>query len=142
MMRRVARTMLASWILVSAPWLLGEERVSSPVEIMLGRSAAAAEVRTKVATSTQSDGPDGKTVGVAWHPPFRLDATDALCPGENRLEIRVANLWHNRLVGDADLPKTKRVTRMVPELHYERLHGHKLMDSGLIGPVRIVAQIR
>ena len=96
----------------------------------LGRVAEVCEVRV-----------NGKTVGGAWHPPFRLDVADALHEGENRLEIRVANLWHNRLVADAELPKTKRVTRMVPESHYERLRGHKPIDSGLIGPVRIVAQI-
>ena len=93
----------------------------------LGRVAEVSEVRL-----------NGKPMGVSWHPPFRLDITDELRVGENRLEVRVANLWHNRLVGDAALPKPERVTRMVPETHYSRLRDKDLMDSGLLGPVRIV----
>ena len=92
----------------------------------LGRVAEVCEVRL-----------NGKLVGTRWHPPYRLDVTGALRAGENRLEVRVANLWHNRLVGDAGLPKAKRVTRMVPESHYQRLRGKSLIDSGLLGPVRI-----
>ncbi|MGN0853739.1 MAG: glycosyl hydrolase, partial [Kiritimatiellia bacterium] len=44
---------------------------------------------------------NGKTFPVLWKPPFRLDITDAVKPGEPiRLSIRVANLWANRLIGD------------------------------------------
>ncbi len=39
-------------------------------------------------------------MGVSWKAPFTLDITDALQAGENRLEIKVSNLWVNRLVGD------------------------------------------
>ena len=38
--------------------------------------------------------------GVLWKPPFRADITRALKPGKNRLEVRVTNLWVNRMVGD------------------------------------------
>jgi hypothetical protein len=81
---------------------------------------------------------NGKTIGTGWHPPYRLDVTDAIRPGENRLEVRVANLWHNRIVGDASLPEARRVTRMVPKTHYDRLRGKPLIPSGLLGPVRVV----
>ncbi len=81
---------------------------------------------------------NGKLLGTGWHPPYRFDVTGVLCPGENRLEIRVVNLWHNRLVGDAALPKTDRVSRMVPESHYDRLRGQKLIRSGLLGPVKLL----
>jgi len=97
------------------------------VKLDLGRVAEVCEVRL-----------GGKLIGVGWHPPYHFDVTDALRTGQNRIEVRVANLWHNRLVGDAVLPKTERVSRMAPETHYERLRGKKLMDSGLLGPVRIV----
>ena len=47
---------------------------------------------------------NGRDVGIAWRPPYRLDITDALTAGENRLEIDVANLWINRMIGDEQLP--------------------------------------
>lgn len=44
---------------------------------------------------------NGKNLGVLWKRPFRVDITDALKDGNNELEIRVSNLWVNRLIGDA-----------------------------------------
>jgi hypothetical protein len=35
---------------------------------------------------------NGKNLGVLWKPPFRLDISQAIKQGENRLEIRVTNL--------------------------------------------------
>lgn len=68
----------------------------------------------------------------------RLDITEELRSGENRLEVRVTTTWHNRLVRDAGLPKTERVSRMYPEGHYARYKGRNLLASGLVGPVRVV----
>ena len=48
---------------------------------------------------------NGKNLGIAWKAPYRLDATDALRAGDNSLEIRVTNLWPNRLIGDEQLPE-------------------------------------
>ncbi len=92
----------------------------------LGRVAEVCEVRL-----------NGKPLGGGWHPPYAFDVGDNLRPGKNTLEIRVANLWHNRLVADAALAKAQRVTRMVPEAHYRNVAGQKPLDSGLLGPVRI-----
>ncbi|MCQ2388165.1 MAG: hypothetical protein MJ138_00430 [Kiritimatiellae bacterium] len=49
---------------------------------------------------------NGKTFEPLWRPPFRLDVTDALAASKDRftLSVRVANLWPNRLVGDAKKP--------------------------------------
>ncbi len=98
----------------------------SSVSLDLGRVAEVCQVRL-----------NGQLVGVGFHPPYRFDVSRLLVSGKNRLEIRVANLWHNRLVGDAGLPKAQRVSRMVPEAHYQRLLGRKLMDSGVLGPAFI-----
>jgi hypothetical protein len=43
---------------------------------------------------------NGRGLGVVWKPPFRAEITKALRPGRNRLEVRVVNLWANRLIGD------------------------------------------
>jgi len=45
---------------------------------------------------------NGRNLGVLWKKPFRLDITSALQDGANELEVRVTNLWVNRLIGDAD----------------------------------------
>jgi hypothetical protein len=47
---------------------------------------------------------NGKELGILWKPPFYLDVTDAMRVGENKLEVRVTNLWPNRLIGDEQLP--------------------------------------
>jgi hypothetical protein len=47
---------------------------------------------------------NGENLGVAWKPPFRVEATKALRPGKNKLEVRVTNLWPNRLIGDEQQP--------------------------------------
>ena len=49
---------------------------------------------------------NGQEVRTLWMPPFTLDISDALTDGENVLEIEVANLWINRLIGDAALEDT------------------------------------
>ena len=43
---------------------------------------------------------NGKELGTLWHPPFRLDVSQALQAGKNTLEVEVTNLWINRLIGD------------------------------------------
>jgi hypothetical protein len=44
---------------------------------------------------------NGKNLGILWKQPFRVEVTDAMKEGANELEIRVTNLWVNRLIGDA-----------------------------------------
>lgn len=51
---------------------------------------------------------NGQTIGRLWKPPYTIDLGHALRVGTNRLTVRVANTWHNRLVGDADKPQAER----------------------------------
>ncbi len=67
---------------------------------------------------------------------FQLDLTTALRGGENVLEIEVANLWPNRLIGDQRLPPEKRIA-WTTRNPYRR--DSPLLPSGLIGPVRILS---
>jgi len=80
---------------------------------------------------------NGHDFGILWKPPFRADITDALKPGSNRLEVRVTNLWPNRLIGDAALPEEKRLTWTTFQPYKA---DSPLLPSGLLGPVGIQAQ--
>jgi hypothetical protein len=77
---------------------------------------------------------NGKPLGITWKKPFRVDLTGALKPGSNTIEITVANLWVNRLIGDAQPDATTKYT-FTTRNPYKA--NSKLQPSGLIGPVEI-----
>ena len=79
---------------------------------------------------------NGRDCGIAWKPPYRVDITDAACIGMNSLEIQVANLWPNRMIGDAALPEGKRFTWSSWE---QFKTNSSLLPSGLLGPVTLTA---
>ena len=78
---------------------------------------------------------NGKSPGILWKEPFRVDITDAARAGTNKLVIRVTNLWPNRMIGDQKLPESQRIT-------WASVQPYKadspLLPSGLLGPVRLV----
>lgn len=76
---------------------------------------------------------NGKDRGVLWTTPFEVDITDAARPGENTLEITVANLWPNRLIGDQSLPAEQQTTWATWNPYKK---DSPLLESGLLGPVR------
>jgi len=47
---------------------------------------------------------NGKNFGIIWKRPYSADITTALKPGINIVEIKVTNLWPNRLIGDEQIP--------------------------------------
>ncbi len=47
---------------------------------------------------------NGTPLGVVWSRPFLADATQAARAGANVLEVKVTNLWPNRLIGDEQQP--------------------------------------
>lgn len=66
----------------------------------------------------------------------RTDVTTALKPGLNHIEIKVTNLWPNRIIGDQQ-PNAKRYT-FTDVRAYQA--DSPLLESGLLGPVSIVAE--
>lgn len=101
---------------------------------------------------------NGKNLGVLWKPPFRVEVTQAARPGLNELEVRVTNLWPNRLIGDEQLPPDAEYNpggaiKAWPQWLLERRprpsgriafttwhHWRKdspLIESGLLGPVTL-----
>ncbi|MHB0960573.1 MAG: glycosyl hydrolase [Pirellulaceae bacterium] len=75
---------------------------------------------------------NGQDLGVVWCAPWHVDLTAALQDRDNQLEIEVANLWPNRLIGDAALPPSERLswTTWNP---YQPTDA--LLPSGLLGPI-------
>lgn len=78
---------------------------------------------------------NGKSLGIAWNPPFRINLKDALKQGENIIEIRVTNLWVNRLIGDQQPGMDKKITYTTMAFYRA---DSPLMPSGLLGPVQIL----
>ena len=75
---------------------------------------------------------NGKSLGIVWKKPFRVDVTSALKPGENKVEIKVTNLWVNRLIGDAQPGVTNKITYTTMPFYQA---NSKLLPSGLLGPL-------
>jgi hypothetical protein len=48
---------------------------------------------------------NGHDMGTLWRAPFQMDITSALVEGPNTLEVTVANLPVNRMIGDENLPE-------------------------------------
>jgi hypothetical protein len=104
---------------------------------------------------------NGVECGVLWKEPYSADITDALKEGENRLEVSVANTWHNRLIGDEQLPDDTgalssgllkgwpdwmmqnqprpepRRTTLLTKKQGDASKKSPLQTSGLLGPVTI-----
>ena len=106
---------------------------------------------------------NGVELGTAWKPPYRVDLSGALKRGRNQLEVRVANLWVNRLIGEArkpdPLPRWEKVmgefglAHVVKAIPEDVVNGTRkslfsvttfwkandpLRPSGLLGPVSIM----
>ncbi|MCJ2180239.1 glycosyl hydrolase [Novosphingobium album (ex Hu et al. 2023)] len=98
-------------------------RAGQPLTLDLGKVGVVARVRV-----------NGKDAGTAWHAPYRVDIGATVMPGINRLEVDVANLWVNRLIGDRQ-PGGKPVAWTVKPMY---LPDAQLRPSGLIGPVQLL----
>ncbi len=87
---------------------------------------------------------NGKTVGVSWAPPYRLDVTHELHPGSNKIEIAVTNEWTNRQMGDRTLPEGQGVLSsagLPPARPGGGAFGRPqiLPEAGLVGDVSLIA---
>lgn len=97
-------------------------RRGAPLLIDLGVVGDLAEVRV-----------NGRLAGTAWKAPYRLDIGRYVRAGRNTLDIRVANTWVNRLIGDAQPDAQDVGFTTVPTF----TPSAPLRPSGLIGPVTL-----
>lgn len=77
---------------------------------------------------------NGVYAGGVWTYPFNIDVTKYIKKGKNKIEIEVVNRWVNRIIGDLNLPENERDIDM---LYNPYKADSKLVDSGLIGPVKL-----
>jgi hypothetical protein len=103
---------------------------------------------------------NGVQLGTLWKPPFRVEITNALKPGNNELRVQVVNLWVNRMIGDEELPADSdrdsngtlkewpqwlKDGQPSPTGRYAFTtwplwkKGARLQESGLLGPVILTA---
>jgi hypothetical protein len=80
---------------------------------------------------------NGHDLGVVWCDPWRVEITRYLEATGNELEIEVANLWPNRLIGDSALPEEQRGSWTTWNPYTPE---SPLLPSGLIGPVHIMTE--
>ncbi|SEQ79016.1 Glycosyl hydrolases family 2, sugar binding domain [Hyunsoonleella jejuensis] len=101
---------------------------------------------------------NGNNIVSLWKAPFRVNIDGFVKEGKNSLEVKVTNLWPNRLIGDEklklDYPRQGKRAKPLPDWllnHTERPskrttfaswnHYSKnddLLKSGLLGPVKII----
>jgi len=87
---------------------------------------------------------NGRSLGIVWKPPYRIEITKAARADQNKLEIEITNTWANRLVGDAKLPPDQRYCRT--NITFSGTPGKPWKDiplrqSGLLGPVELVQAV-
>jgi len=100
---------------------------------------------------------NGKDLGVVWTVPYRVNVSKAIRQKDNRIEIEVANLWINRLIGDEAKPWDGITNGKWPEwllkgekrssgrytftTHHFYRKDDPLVESGLLGPVNILEEV-
>lgn len=97
----------------------------APLWIDLGKVGDLAEVRV-----------NGQLAGTTWFAPYRIDIGKLAKKGDNQIEVKVANLWVNRLIGDQQ-PGAQKVTFTAAPTY---MPNAPLRPSGLIGPVTLIAE--
>ena len=78
---------------------------------------------------------NGRPLGIVWKAPFRVEVTGVMKPGANELQVKVTNLWVNRLIGDQQPEAAKKFTYTTQKFYSA---DSPLLPSGLLGPVRIL----
>ena len=77
---------------------------------------------------------NGQYAGGVWTAPYRVNVTNLVRKGKNKVEIEVVTTWMNRLIGDSGLPESERKT-WTPCNSWKPTDT--LQKSGLVGPVYI-----
>ena len=78
---------------------------------------------------------NGHDLGVVWKAPFRVEVpAEYLLAGSNVLEVKVINLWPNRIIGDLQPDAIRKWTYTASNWYTA---DSPLLPSGLLGPVTL-----
>lgn len=78
---------------------------------------------------------NGEYCGAAWKEPYLVDISKAVKLGSNSLEVKVANVWVNRLIGDEQPGATR-----IGWTDAQGFNGQEpLLPAGLLGPVKVIS---
>lgn len=114
---------------------LGEAQPTPPTKLTNGMRAWLDAPVREAAVVYVND----QHAGAVWLPPYRLDLTKLLKPGQNRLKIVVGNTALNHLAG-RKLPDYKLlILRYGDRFQPQDMNKVQPLPSGLLGPVRLVA---
>jgi hypothetical protein len=80
---------------------------------------------------------NGKRAGSAWCPPYQVNVTELLRPGENMIRIVVANLAVNAMAGHPE-DASKLNARYGERFQAQDMDRIQPEPSGLLGPIRLV----
>jgi hypothetical protein len=85
---------------------------------------------------------NGKSAGILWKKPYRLDISKLIKAGTNDLKIEIVNMWSNRLTGDMlSDPKDRFCKTNQSYMKSEVWPGgdepFRLQTAGLLGPVTL-----
>lgn len=83
---------------------------------------------------------NGKRVGSIWHPPYRIDISSLVHPGENTLEVRVANTAMNEMAGQPRRDFKELTAKYGERFVMQDMDKIEALPSGLLGPVQLITE--
>jgi hypothetical protein len=80
---------------------------------------------------------NGKKAATLWKTPFKADITEMISGKTAEIEIKVTNLWVNRLIGESGVPAHESKSYTSTRFYSSE---DKLLPSGLLGQVKLWEQ--
>jgi hypothetical protein len=84
---------------------------------------------------------NGQRVGSLWHPPYRIDISQYVRRGENKIEVHVYNTAINLLAGQPSRDYTALRAKYGHRFDPQDVNNLQPVPSGLLGTIRMV-QVR
>ena len=81
---------------------------------------------------------NGQRAGSLWHPPYRIDISQSVHTGENRIEVRVYNTAINLLAGQPPHDYSALYAKYGKRFEPQDMQNLQPIPSGLLGPIRLL----